>query len=150
MRTMFEWGEITAAVGVFLGRERAAGRDAMTLCYAALGADEHAQRCVLAHYLADAQDDLDSEVHWDEIALAAYCNVAESDFVPAGIASAAGMAPSLHLNLGDAYRRQGRFDDAREQLDAGIVAAVHLGHDGYGSMIRGGLDRLRTRLEEHR
>ncbi len=63
-----------------------------------------------------------------------------------GIPSARAMAPSLHLNLGDGYLRQGRVDEAGEQLDAGLAAVDGLGDDGYGAMVRGGLDRLAERL----
>jgi hypothetical protein len=56
------------------------------------------------------------------------------------------MAPSLHLNLGDGYLRQGRVAQARVQLDAGLAAADALGDDGYGALVRGGLERLAQRL----
>jgi len=58
------------------------------------------------------------------------------------------MAPSLHLNLGDGYLRQGRRVLAREQLTAGIAALNALPDDGYGAMIRGGLIGLHKRLTQ--
>ena len=86
--------------------------------------DTAAQRCVLAHYLADLEDDVADEVAWDERALAAYGDVCETELAPIGIPSAAGLAPSLHLNLGDGYRRQGRADQARHQLERGLSAST--------------------------
>ena len=54
--------------------------------------------------------------------------------------------PSLHLDLGECYRKLGDLDRAREQLERGQVAVGSLGDDGYGQMIKGGLDRLGERL----
>lgn len=56
------------------------------------------------------------------------------------------MVPSLHLNLGDDWLRIG--DPVRETSPAsGERSAAHvLGEDGYGRMIRKGLDGLADRL----
>ncbi|WP_211250953.1 hypothetical protein [Phycicoccus jejuensis] len=61
--------------------------------------------------------------------------------------SAAALAPSLHLNLGDGYRRQGRITEARRELEAAETTAHLLGDDGYGELLRGGIERLRARLD---
>jgi hypothetical protein len=143
---MSDWTTIIAAIGTALNGDREAGRAQMLACWDTLEDAEHPQRCVLAHYLADLETELDDEVARDEQALAAYQHVGESDLAPVGIPSVRGLAPSLHLNLGDGYLRQGRLDRARTHLDAGLAAATHLGDDGYGVMIRQGLDRLAARL----
>ena len=65
----------------------------------------------------------------------------------AGVMSpVAGFYPSLHLNLGECYLKLGDLNRAREQLDRGQAVVGALGDDGYGQMIRGGLDRLSERL----
>ena len=142
-RVMTEWAAVTEAIGVALGGDRARGRELMGACWEATTDRDAAQRCVLAHYLADAQDDLHEEVAWDEAALVAFAGVAEADLDPVGIPSARALEPSLRLNLGDGYRRQGRFEDAMEQVDAGDSVVHLLPDDGYGAMIRAGLTRLR-------
>jgi len=53
----------------------------------------------------------------------------------------AGFYQSLHLNLGECYRKLGDLDRAREQFERGQAAVGSLGDDGYGQMINGGLDR---------
>lgn len=111
---------------------------------------DHAQRCVIAHYLADLQTSLDDEVRWDQRALVEHAHVDATDLAPVGITSAAAMAPSLHLNLGDGYLRQGRVGDAEARLSAGLNAQVPLPAGGYGDMIRNGLDRLRSRVQDAR
>lgn len=108
---------------------------------------DHAQRCVIAHYLADLEPDLEAEVLWDELALADYAHVSDGDLAPVGIAAVRGMAPSLHLNLGDGYLRQGRLAEARAQLVAGRAHQDALGADGYGALIRNGLTALSARIE---
>lgn len=91
--------------------------------------------------------DVAAETAWDERALAAHAGVADEDLAPVGIASAAAMLPSLHLNLGDDYRRAGDPVKAREQLVAARRTESLLAADGYGTMIRGGIQRLADRLD---
>jgi tetratricopeptide (TPR) repeat protein len=104
-------------------------------------------RCALAHSMADVQDDVQEELIWDLRALAAADLVTDERAALAGVLSpVAAFYPSLHLNLGECYRRIGDLDLAREHLERGLDAVVTLGDDGYGRMIKGGLDRLGQRL----
>ena len=41
----------------------------LDVLWAQIDADDHAARCIAAHYIADAQGDLDAEVGWDETSL---------------------------------------------------------------------------------
>ncbi|MDI1289734.1 MAG: hypothetical protein PSX37_07285, partial [bacterium] len=118
------WDEIIAAVGLLLNGDRTAGRGQLLDCWEATAAADHAERCVLAHYLADTESELDAEIAWDEQALAEYSHVGETDLSSIGIPSALAMAPSLHLNLGDGYLRAGRVEEARAQADRGTAAAA--------------------------
>jgi hypothetical protein len=52
----------------------------------------------------------------------------------------------LHLNLGEGYRKLGDGARAREHLDRGLAAVDTLPDDGYGRIIRGGLEGLAQRL----
>lgn len=147
---MTPWDCIAAAIGQALAGDRDRARAALTTCWEETGETDHGQRCVIAHYLADLQPDLDDEVAWDERALAAYLHVTDQDLAPVGITSARGIAPSLHLNLGDGYLRQGRVASARAQLEAGHEAQHALPADGYGTLIRRGLAGLGDRIDEGR
>ena len=137
-----------AAVGEALGGDRVRGGERLRACWAATTEQDRAQRCVLAHYLADLADDLDAEVGWDERALVEFAGVRDVDLAPVGLDSAAGMTASLRLNLGDGYLRQGRVADARTQLEAGLAALDALPDDGYGALVRRGLAGLQQRLAE--
>ena len=143
---MTDWNDALAAVAVAVGGDRVRGRELLMGCWNDTVESDHSQRCVLAHYLADLQEDLDAEVMWDELALAAYQQTDALAFSPIGVASAEGFAPSLHLNLGDAYLRQGRVEDARSQLTAGLAGADALAGDGYAAMVRNGLAGLQQRV----
>ena len=142
---MSGWDEVIAAVGAAQqGRE--GGREALLAQWEATADDDHARRCVLAHYLADREPVLADEVVWDEVALREHALLADDALAVIGIPSTRGMAPSLHLNLGDGYLRQGRVEEAHVQLAAGLDAADALGDDGYGHLVLGGLERLAERL----
>lgn len=148
VNAMTDWGAITNAISLALCGDQERGREALLACWGATSERDHAQRCVLAHYLADQQSSLDEEVAWDEAALSAHAYVVDEDLAPLGMTSATALAPSLHLNLGDGYLRQGRVDDANAHVDAGLRAGSALPIDGYGGHIRSGLERLQQRVEE--
>ncbi|MEV4395598.1 hypothetical protein [Nonomuraea sp. NPDC049607] len=105
--------------------------------------------CVLAHSMADVQDDVRQELMWDLRALAAADRVTDEQVAQAGVAlPVAGLYPSLHLNLGECYRRLGELDRARGHLRQARARIDMLGDDGYGRLVRGGLDRLAGLLGE--
>lgn len=145
---MSDWERVVEAVQVAVGGDRIKGRALLEACWASLSGGDHAKRCVLAHYLADVQDDLEDEIRWDESSLRDFLLVGDGDLAAIGIPSAAGLAPSLHLNLGDGYLRRGDLSAARQQLDAGLACVGALGDDGYAAMIRQGLAGLEGRLSE--
>ncbi|GAB3255741.1 hypothetical protein [Arthrobacter pigmenti] len=144
---MADWKDITNAIGVALGDNRTEGGQLLMACWENAQIGDHPQRCVLAHYLADLESDLDREIAWDERALAEHAHIGDGDLAHVGISSALGMKPSLHLNLGDGYLRRGDKTLAWEQLEAGLDCAHALKPDGYGVMIRNGLDGLEHRIQ---
>ena len=106
-------------------------------------------RCAVAHAMADVQDDPADELVWDLRALAAADLISDRRAAEAGMtAPVASLYPSLHLNLGECYRKLGQQEPAREHLRRGLAAAGALPDDGYGRMVRGGLERLEDRLAD--
>ncbi len=55
---------------------------------------------------------------------------------------------SASLQEQEIHLRQGRVDDGRTQLTAGMQAASTRPTDGYGALVRSGLERLQKRLQE--
>lgn len=103
--------------------------------------------CVLAHTMADVQDDAHQELLWDQRALAAADLLNDERTAQAGVAiPVAGLYPSLHLNLADCYRKLGDLDRAREHLHHAQAGIDALGDDEYGQLIRNGLNTLTQQL----
>jgi hypothetical protein len=143
-----EWATVLAAVREAQTGDRTSARHRLLACWAETTAGDHAYRCVLAHYLADLQDSLDEEVAWDRTALEEHGRLHSDGLADVGIPDVAGLASSLHLNLGDDYLRQGRISEADQQLRQGQAALGDLAENGYGRMVRDGLTRLGTRINE--
>ncbi|MDR7275452.1 hypothetical protein [Catenuloplanes atrovinosus] len=102
--------------------------------------------CVLAHSMADVQDDVRQELLWDERALTAAGTLTEERVAAAGVQmSVAALYPSLHLNLADCHRKLGDLDRAHSHLHQAEATMDALPDDDYGKLIRGGHERL-TRL----
>jgi hypothetical protein len=105
--------------------------------------------CVLAHSMADVQEDVHQELMWDLRALAAVGLITDERVAQAGVPlSVAGLYPSLHLNLSECYRKLGDLGRAREHLQQARAGIGALGDDDYGQLIRGGLERLAEQLAE--
>lgn len=103
--------------------------------------------CVLAHAMADVQTDVRQELDWDLRALAAVQLVTDERLAESGVTlSVAGLYPSLHLNVGECYRKLGDVDRAREHLQQARDTIGALGDDEYGQLIRRGLELLTHQL----
>jgi hypothetical protein len=123
-------------------------RAAFGRLWAEIGADgDPLHRVMLAHHVADVQDDPRQELAWDLRALEAAGLLADDRAAAAGATGpVAAFYPSLHLNLGEDHRKLGEPAEARRHLELGQAAAAHLGDDPYGTMIKNGLAALETRL----
>ncbi|MFI2661291.1 tetratricopeptide repeat protein [Micromonospora carbonacea] len=128
---------------------REAARDLFAQVWEEIGGErgDPLHVCVLAHSMADVQDDVHEELRWDQRALAAADLLTDDRVAQAGVPmSVAALYPSLHLNLGECYRRLGDLDRARECLRQARAGIGALGDDAYGELIRGGLDTLAQQL----
>jgi hypothetical protein len=102
-----------------LAADRDGGRQALLALWETLDPDDHAGRCIVAHYVADAHDNVGDEIRWDGRALAESALVDDEDLRAIHpTLQVAGFLSSLHLNLADGYRRLGRFEEAAEHLAA--------------------------------
>jgi hypothetical protein len=105
--------------------------------------------CVLAHSMADVQDDAHQELMWDLRALAAVGLITDERVAQAGVPlSVAGLYPSLHLNLSECYRKLGDLGRAREHLQQARAGIGALGDDEYGQLIKNGLERVAEQLND--
>jgi hypothetical protein len=128
---------------------RAAARDLLAQIWDEIGGErgDPLHVCVLAHAMADVQDDVHQELLWDQRALAAAGLLTGDRVAQAGVPlPVAGLYPSLHLNLADCHRRLGDLDRAREHLHRAREGIGALGDDEYAQLIKAGLDRLTEQL----
>ncbi|TDD48522.1 hypothetical protein E1286_15365 [Nonomuraea terrae] len=129
--------------------QREAARDLFTQIWDDIGGEQGdpLHVCVLAHAMADVQDDVNEELIWDLRALAAADLISDERVAQAGVTlSAAGLYPSLHLNLSECYRKLGDLSRAREHLQQAQATIGALGDDEYAQLIKGGLERLAEQL----
>ncbi len=129
--------------------QREAARDMFSQIWDEIGGErgDPLHVCVLAHSMADVQDDVRQEVIWDERALAAAGRLTDDRVAQAGVPmSVAALYPSLQLNLGECYRKLGDLGRARECLQQAQAGIDALGDDQYAQLIKGGLERLAREL----
>jgi hypothetical protein len=129
--------------------QREAARDLFAQIWDDIGGEQGdpLHVCVLAHAMADVQDDVDQELIWDLRALAAADLVTDERAVEAGVTlPVAGLYPSLHLNVSECYRKLGDLGRAREHLQQAQAGIGALGDDEYAQLIKGGLERLAEQL----
>ena len=137
---------IGAAIELSVRGDREAAREQFTELWAE--ATDPLHRCMIAHHLADQQEDVREELRWDLVALELASSITDERATEVGsIVPVRAFYPSLHVNLGDAYRRAGELSLAREHLDLGLAAADALADDEYGRLIKTGLARLAHELE---
>ena len=149
----FEPDTVMLRVGEGIGLRERGERDRARGLFAELWQEIGAEngdafhRCAIAHSMADARDDVTEELAWDLRALEAADSLTDARVAEGGVsAPVAAFYPSLHLNLGDCYRRLGDLDQAREHVQRGRASLGALPDDGYLAMVRDGLDRLARAL----
>ncbi|GAA2549797.1 hypothetical protein [Pseudonocardia hydrocarbonoxydans] len=139
---------VTAAVQRGRAGDRVAARQELAVIWAEVQGDDF-HRCVVAHVMADLQDDQRDELMWDERALAAVDGVSDEraqEFDPR--LRVRGFLPSLYASLADDHRRLGDADRAREFLGRARAASDALGGDAFGDLVRGVLDKVDRALAE--
>jgi hypothetical protein len=129
-----------------LGGDRAGARAIYDRLWAEIGPDgDLKHRIWVAHVAADAQDDPAEEVRWDLLALEAADALAERGD-PSGIGVRT-FYPSLHLNLGEGYRKLGDPGRAREHLQEAERHVVGQPADDETTGILRAIAALRDRLD---
>ncbi len=87
-----------------------------------------------AHYLARQQPNVGETSHWNGVALER-----ADDAVAAGDEGVRGFYPSLYANMGKSHEDLGDADEARRCYEQAAKTAEDLPDDGYGNMVRRGI-----------
>jgi hypothetical protein len=141
--------EITAAVQLMLTGDRAAGRARLEGVWSRISSNpEPVHECVLAHHMADAQDDPIDELAWDLRSLEAVQRCTDADVQREyANGSVAALMPSIHVNLAEDYFKLGDHERSGEHLASARRFVGVLEDDAYGQMLRRGVERMARRLE---
>jgi hypothetical protein len=143
---------ITTTIALLESGDRQGARQSFAELWSEIGEDgDPLQRCTLAHYMADAQDDVADELAWDLRALEAADQLTD-ERVRAHHESitVASFYPSLHLNLAEDYRRLGDLAMARQHCTRAESWLSALPSTELGAMLRGGIARMATLLSRPR
>jgi len=100
----------------------------------AIRSDDQYHRCIVAHYMAHAQGEAETQLAWHLRALHA-ADAVHDERVRA-------FYPSLYGNVADAYLRIGDLAQAQCYIEKASAAASILQDDGYGRMIQGLIARV--------
>lgn len=139
--------DILAAVATLHQGDREQACDQLEAIWARVDPDDYFHRCVVAHYLADAQSDPAEELRFDLLALSAARRADPNDFdgrFP-GL-TLVGFMPTLHLNLATDYERVGELTLARMHATEAREALAKVPVGPAGDTARAALARLTRRL----
>jgi hypothetical protein len=142
---------VIAAVQRGQGGERRRARQELEAMWVEVerGGGDDFHRCVIAHFVADLQEDDRAELMWDERALAAVDGVSDErarEFHES--LQVRGFMPSLYLSVADDHRRLGDASRAQEFIVKARATSDALGDDAYGELVRGALDKVSRALAE--
>ena len=142
---------VTAAAQSGQAGNRTTARESLEAIWTEVeqGGGDAFHRCVIAHFLADLQDDDRAELMWDERALAAVAGVTDERAQEYDESlQVRGFMPSLYLSLADDHRRLGDADRAHEFLDKARTVSDALGDDAYGDLVRDGMEKIGRALTD--
>lgn len=126
------------------GGDRVGARQAFAEIWKGLASDGDAlSRCVLSHYMADAQDDPSEELRWDLLALEASAGLTDQNMKRFNASlTRAEFLPSLHLNVASDYLKLGDPARATEHAMQANVLAAALPNTDLARLTRGAIERV--------
>ena len=139
--------DILAAIDTLHRGDVDRARAELEAIWARVDPDDRFHRCVVAHYLADAQQHPAVELRYDVLALAAArgATAAEFDDRFPGV-TLGGFLPSLHLNLAASYERVGELTLARVHAGEAAEAAARLPQTDLAELTKRAIERIARRL----
>ncbi len=142
-------GDLVSLVSRVQRLEKWEARSQLLAAWDALGSLQHAERCVLAHYLADTEEQAQAELDWDLRSLEALraCDDSELQACVPG-ATCASFLPSLELNVAQAYEKLGQWEAARAHASLAEQAARFLDDSPLGTLTKAAIERVRASLAE--
>lgn len=97
------------------------------------------EKFTAAHYIARHQKSISDKLKWDKTALTHALNINDESIKET--------LPSLYLNIGKCYEDLNDFDNARSNYQAAFSYASFLPGNGYGNMIKAGIEKALDRTK---
>lgn len=97
------------------------------------------EKFTAAHYVARQRENIADKLKWDKIALE-HATKMEDESINE-------ILPSLHLNIGKCYEDLNEHGHAKEHYLAASNYMRFLPDDGYGNMIKAGIEKALTRIQ---
>jgi tetratricopeptide (TPR) repeat protein len=104
-------------------------------------AGDDKEKFTAAHYVARHQKSVADKLAWDEIALELAFKIKDD--------SVKGAYPSLYLNIAKGYEDIEQFEKAIKNYETALSYVDFLHEDGYGKMIKGGVENGLERIKAH-
>lgn len=104
-------------------------------------AGDDKEKFTAAHYVARHQKSVADKLAWDEIALDLALKIKDD--------SVKGAYPSLYLNIAKGYEDLKEFEKAIKNYETALTYTNFLHEDGYGKMIKGGVENGLERIKTH-
>jgi tetratricopeptide (TPR) repeat protein len=98
------------------------------------------EKFIAAHYVARHQKSISNKLNWDNTALIHALNTEDESIKEA--------LPSLYLNIGKCYEDLNDLDNAKSNYQSALSFATSLPNDGYGNMIKAGINKGLDRIKE--
>ena len=137
---------ISEALDLFNAGRRAEARSAFAAIWSEIETEgDPFHQCVLSHYMANAQDDVETELMWNRRALAAADSIVK-DRPDVASLSVLSLYPALHINLADTLFRSGDIPGASRQVALARQASDGLKQDSHGEQVRGAIESLAARI----
>ncbi len=102
-------------------------------------ASDDKEKFTAAHYVARHQQSISDKLAWDEKALGLALKINDDNVK--------GAYPSLYLNIAKGYEDLKKFKKAAENYEIALTYIHFLNQDGYGKMIKGGIENGLERIK---
>ncbi|UOE49529.1 hypothetical protein MTO98_00400 [Mucilaginibacter sp. SMC90] len=99
------------------------------------------EKLIAAHYVARHQQSVADKLKWDETALKFAFEIEGQEIK--------GVYPSLYLNIAKCHEDLEDFDKARENYQSALSYTSFLPDDGYGNMIKAGINNGIERVQSN-
>lgn len=96
------------------------------------------EKFIAAHYVARHQNSISDKLKWDKVALELALEINDDNAKKA--------LPSLYLNVAKCYEDLSDFESAKENYHLGLSFTGQLEEDGYGKLIKNGLENGLKRI----